>query len=173
MNQDFNYLNWHKNHAKAWKIMPPPARPSKGEVSIFEKYLEDIYKKDKCKIKVLILGATPEFRDICNRNGFDVTCIDINKSIYESLTLLQKSVNKKEKFINTNWLTFKIKQKFDVIIGDVPTAMFPTELYKQFFQNMYTHLVKNGKLIIRIPYQNPEYNISPKRVFENYRNIYK
>lgn len=153
--------------------MPPPARPSMGEVSIFEKYLQKYFQENGNKIKVLILGATPEFRDLCNRDGFDVTCIDINKPIYESLTLLQKSVNGKEKFINANWLTFKSKQRFDVIIGDVPTAMFPTRFYKQFFQNMTDHLVKGGQLIIRVPYQNPECNLPPKAVFQNYRNIYK
>lgn len=173
MKQDFNYLNWHKDHAKAWKIMPPPARPSRDEVSIFEKYLQNYFQENGNKIKVLILGSTPEFRDLCNRSSFDVTCMDINKPIYESLTLLQKSVNEKEKFIHANWLTFKTKQKFDVIIGDVPTAMFPTRFYKQFFQNMFDHLDKNGRLIIRVPYQNPEFNVSPKEIFKNYRSIYK
>lgn len=173
MKKDFNYINWHKDHAKAWKAMPSPARPSIGEIKIFEKYLQSYSQGNSNKIKVLILGATPEFRDLCNKDRYEVTCIDINKEIYKALTLLQKSVNEKERFINANWLTFKTSNKFDVIIGDVPTAMFPLRFHKQFFQNMSVHLVKNGLLIIRVPYQNKDFRISPKRIFENYRNTYR
>ena len=171
MKLNLNYQNWHLNHAKAWKIMPSPARPSLGEITIFEKYLLNCYKEKQTKLNVLILGSTPEFRDLCNSKIFNVTCIDINAPIYKALTLLQKSPNKREQFINTNWLTFNNPKRYDVIIGDAVTAMFGLGYYEQFFRNMSKHLVHRGYLIIRVPYQNPDFDIEPKKVIQNYRNL--
>ncbi len=168
-----NYKNWHRQHAKVWEIMPSPARPSLGEVSIFQKYLDSLRVEKEGKIKVLILGSTPEFRDLCNKERYEVACIDINQPIYQALTLLQKKPNLKERYICDNWLTFKDKRKYDIILGDAVTAMFPLGLYTQFFKNMNRHLTKNGLLVIRVPYQDNKFKVPMKRVMKNYRNIYK
>lgn len=170
---DTNYKNWHLEHANAWKIMPSPARPSKEEVKIFKKYIFNYINSTSKKVHLLILGSTPEFRDLCNEPRINATCIDINKPIYEALTILQKKPNINEKFINDNWLTFRNKQKFELIIGDAVTAMFPLKLYSEFFENMKRHLAKKGQLIIRVPYQDERFNVSIKKVFENYKKKFK
>jgi SAM-dependent methyltransferase len=168
-----NYKNWHRQHAKVWEIMPSPARPSLGEVAIFQKYLDSLRIGKEGKIKVLILGSTPEFRDLCNGERYEVICIDVNQPIYEALTLLQKKPNLKERYICDNWLTFKDKKKYNIILGDAVTAMFPLGLYTQFFENMSQHLVKGGLLAIRVPYQDNRFKVPIKKVMQNYRNIYK
>lgn len=173
MKKNTNYENWHYQHAEVWKIMPSPARPSNGEQNIFYKYVNNYQKEKNKKIKLLILGSTPEFRDIFNDQRFEVTCIDINEPIYKALTLLQKKVNNKEKFIKDNWLYFNNKEKYDVIIGDAITAMFSLEYYNKLFENMSNHLVKNGLLILRVPYQDENFNIPIKMVMNNYRNRFK
>jgi len=168
-----NYKNWHRQHAKVWEIMPSPARPSLGEVVIFQKYLDSVQVGNRGKIKVLILGSTPEFRDLCNGERYEVTCIDVNQPIYQALTLLQKKPNLKEHYICNNWLTFKDKKKYNIILGDAVTAMFPLGLYPQFFENMNRHLTKSGLLAIRVPYQDNRCKVPMKKVMQNYRNIYR
>ena len=173
MKSNYNYLNWHLKHAKAWQNMPSPARPSLGELAIFGKYLLNLHDKKPTKLHVLILGSTPEFRDMCNKSFCDVTCIDINEPIYKALTLLQKSPNNRERLIHANWLTFNIPEKFDIIFGDAVTAMFPLKYYRKFFRNMSHHLVSDGRLILRVPYQNNDCNIQPDQVLQCFRNLDK
>jgi hypothetical protein len=173
MKYDKNYLNWHMEHAKAWKIMPSPARPSSGEMKIFEKYLDNQSLNRRTNLNVLILGSTPEFRDYCHEKLFDVTCVDINEPIYLAMILLQKTANPEEHFINANWLTFDSQTKFDAIIGDAVTAMLPLDKYRQFFRNLSAHLAINGQLILRVPYQNLNCLISPEQMMQNYRKLKK
>jgi SAM-dependent methyltransferase len=146
--------------------MPSPARPSIGEIGIFSKYINTRRNKP---IRILILGSTPEFRDMCCSFQFETTCIDINQDIYEALTLLQTKPNPKERFIHANWLTFKSRQKYDFIIGDAVTAMFKLSLYTKFFNNMSSHLKQNGLLILRVPYQYHRFKIPIQNVMKDFR----
>src|SRR3989344_7474494 len=168
-----NYKNWNENFAKTWKRYPSPARPSKEELGIFKKFLNFYYFEKSNLLKVLILGSTPEFRDLCNKNYLEVYCMDINKRTYEALGLLVKQKNNKEKLINSNWLDFSVPFRFDIIIGDNVTGMFSITKYPQFFKKMSKHLEKGGLLILRSMVQNPGFDITPEQSISNYRKKYK
>lgn len=171
--KDIEKTNWNKKLASVWAKFPSPARPSKGEVTIFKKYLEFQHFQKRRKMRVLILGSTPEFRDFCKADYIDVYCIDINRKVYESLASLVRHKNKKEKFINENWLKFKTSFKFDVIMGDAVSSMLPVRKYRQFFKNMHRHLGKEALLVIRLIIQKKEFMISPKKAINDFRKNYK
>ncbi len=168
-----NYERWDVKYALAWKKFPSPARPSFTEVAIVKKYLRFTYLEKRKRLKVLILGSTPEFRDMCNGVFASVFCMDINPKTYEALTLLVKNKNKKEKYINANWLSYRTDQRFDFIMGDNVTGVLPLAQYKDFFANMTNLLIKDGFMVIRAQVQNEDFSIKPEESLRNYRKIYK
>lgn len=55
---------WEKKFARMWTNYVPPQRPSAAEIVLYTKYLRKLQKKKREKIKLLILGSTPELRDL-------------------------------------------------------------------------------------------------------------
>ncbi len=96
-----------------------PAVPSISEQKTYEKFLKQALKNKKDP-KVLILGVTPELRDIALKNNCQVVCIDISREMIKIMKPLIKYKGvKKEKIINANWLTVSFpKNSFDLVMGD-------------------------------------------------------
>ncbi|MCK5176926.1 MAG: hypothetical protein KAQ92_04325, partial [Candidatus Aenigmarchaeota archaeon] len=55
----------------------PPSRISKEEIQNYRNWLKKANEKKESK-KALVLGATPEIRDILKENNYEITIIDIN-----------------------------------------------------------------------------------------------
>ena len=80
--------NW-KELAKAWDAYQPPAKPSVGEIGFFEYEIKNLLAKNKT-IKALVLGATPEFRDLLAKYKIDTTLVDVNEDSIKAMTSLMK-----------------------------------------------------------------------------------
>jgi hypothetical protein len=90
---------------KEWAVMIPPLRPSFGEITIYQRCLENIIGKKRKKIRALILGATPELRDLTARLGIDTTIVDVNPNMVRGMTeLLEYSDGQEKVVIGTNIL---------------------------------------------------------------------
>ena len=85
--------------AQEWKKLKPPERPSKKEIAIYEKHLQEIlWARKKRKIKAIIFGATPEIRDLLAKHKiFDVTIVDINPNMVRAMQELLKISKAKER----------------------------------------------------------------------------
>lgn len=126
--------------AAKWKHYKAPIRPSKTRIKLFEKYIRK-YVKGK---KALVLGATPGLRDLLHRMGFNVTVVDINPLMIKAMGTLCKE-NVKEKVVVGNWLRFKSKEKFDLIVGDAPNFQFKTKKeHVAFYKKMHDLLKPDG-----------------------------
>ena len=55
-----------KKIASVWKDILSPSRPSLGDIRIYDKFIKQEIKKRKL-LKALILGATPELRDLLSK----------------------------------------------------------------------------------------------------------
>jgi len=96
---------WTLDMANAWKRMTPPIRPSRYDLAVFKQFLKQKVKDKGKNIKVLILGSTPEFRDLVNSKGLTAYVCDYNKDNYEALGLLKKT---KGEFVHENGIFYSL-----------------------------------------------------------------
>jgi hypothetical protein len=81
-------------HAAPWKRMAqrwkkyytPPGRPSEAAIRFYRKFAQLAFRRLKGKRpRVLILGSTPELRDLMFELKADVTTVDFNKDMISGL----------------------------------------------------------------------------------------
>ena len=108
-----------------WDRLTSPGLPSPKEVKIFKKFLSPILRKKRPKI--LILGATPELRDlIAAVKNIETTVLDINLYMILAMTKLLKKKPKNEIYINASWFEAPLKKNYyDAAVGDfvIPNVM--------------------------------------------------
>ncbi|MDD2646997.1 MAG: class I SAM-dependent methyltransferase [Patescibacteria group bacterium] len=107
-----------KTMAHLWASYAPPAKPSPIEINFFEQYLKKMLKKNK-SLKALVLGSTPEFRDLLAKYKVDTTVVDNNPIYIKAMAQLTKRHNPKERTIISDWLTMSFKPNtFDLVLSD-------------------------------------------------------
>ncbi len=136
--------------ANSWETyFTPPSRPSKVEVEKYKDWLKDIFKGKK-GLKGLVLGATPELRDILNELNFKTHAIDINMEMILALEGLVKHKNLDEVLVKSNWLDNPLADKyFDVILGDAVLPNIPWESREAFYKEIIRMLKPQGYFINR------------------------
>lgn len=145
-------------HASPWKIMAqrwqkyyvPPGRPSKTAVQAYRKYSKSAFMQAKGrKPRVLILGSTPELRDLMFELGAEVTTSDLHKEMVMGLRLIMHHRDKaKEKHIMGNWSRVTLpKNYFDVVVGDIVLANVEYKRQGIFLRNISDALTPNGLFI--------------------------
>ena len=63
---------WNGNLARVWTKMVGPSRPTISELAVYSKYAKLIQNNSNHKLKLLVLGSTPEFRDWGYENNFEI-----------------------------------------------------------------------------------------------------
>ncbi|MFA6027415.1 MAG: class I SAM-dependent methyltransferase [Patescibacteria group bacterium] len=148
--------------------------PSVHEFTL-EKYY-DLYSRSTEgaeKIHTLILGATPELRDIVLSYGHQLTVVDRNKEALEEKTRLMHYKNSPlEKVIIGDWLNIDFPANyFDVILGDgVLTALDKAEQQK-LLKILKKILKPTGSLLLREEAKATEkINFDPSDIVSHYRS---
>jgi hypothetical protein len=150
-----------KTHQKKWERMSrlwnefsKPGRPSKGDIENYDKLLK-IALGEKILPKIIVLGGTPEIRDLLYKYSkakkAEVICVDMTKDMYMAMNKFIKYKNTKEKFISANWLQIakKIKpESIDIVIGDYAIENIGGN-EKQFLRGIAKILKSDGSLITR------------------------
>ena len=143
-----HYVYWERR-SHSWGKSYPPLRPSQGDIEIYSGFLE--HKKQKRKI--LILGSTPELRDLVAQD-VDVTVYvaDFSHNMPSAMLKFTKHVDQlKEKWIKSNWLELPFPEKFfDIILGDVVLHQITPKLEPLFLQKMNSLLKDDGAFITRL-----------------------
>lgn len=151
-----NNAFWHASVSKGWSIQAPPALPSKSEVKILENFI----KLKNLGQNLLVLGATPEYRNLAHRLKKQVTLCDISfEMMLEMSNHLRYPQNaKKEIWLKSDWLSAPLQENyFDIILGDFVIANVPCKQQNNFYKNIASFLSKNGYFLTRIYY--PPYPI--------------
>ncbi|MFA6146217.1 MAG: class I SAM-dependent methyltransferase [Patescibacteria group bacterium] len=172
MKQINKKILWDFKFAKAWKKFTPPSRPSQKELKFYEYYIQKTLKKNK-NIRILILGATPEFRDLILKHHSIPICCDLNSMVFNALKKLMKQ-HGKEIFIKSNWLKLKSKNKFDLIIGHQVFNQLPFNKQSLLTKIVFHNLEPNG-LFIHSTFLSPPNNIkiNPLDGFKLHRKLTK
>lgn len=134
-----------KELAKTWATYSPPIRPSKNEIRFYEEEIKKLCKKNR-KLKALILGATPEFRDLLSRYNIATTLIDINPVSVKAMTsLLKIRKNPKEKIVLADWLNMPFqKNSFDIVFSDCAHDNLNFTEFGKFFESVKSVLKADG-----------------------------
>src|SRR4030042_5364331 len=99
---------WSLDLAKQWEKYKPPSRPTSSEVDIYEKHIKNLPKNSK----ILLLGSTPEIRDLAAKYKIKIVLCDWSEKICKALELLTKN-ELKEGFSKQDWRKMKFREKFD------------------------------------------------------------
>lgn len=137
--------------ALVWKKhVKPPSRPCPGQIKIWEKVLKEKIEEVK-NPKVLILGVTPELRDLANKYSLCSIVCDVNLEMIKAMNELIKYKNSKEKITIRNWLEMDFKKEsFDLILGDACLNQISSqEKIKKLLRKLKDFLRPNGYLLIR------------------------
>lgn len=148
------------NLAETWKHFGEPARPSASEVNIVD-------GKIRPGMKVLLLGSTPEYRDILVKKNCCVVIVDYNEDNFKAMSSLMTEKPLKETFIKENWLNMRfLSQRFDLIIGDHVINLLPVAEWNNFLETVHLLLNPNGSFLQRVIARPEPYNNSLGNVFK-------
>ena len=139
-------FTWDPTLAQSWKFTKPPGHPSPSELKIYEGYIR--WAKKRPDARALILGSTPEIRDLCAKHKLPVTCVDYhNENFYILRTLMKRKGN--EELVNQDWRKMKLVEKYDLIMGDVALQMIPLKDNQKILLRLQNALKFSGFLVHR------------------------
>ena len=104
------------SYVDLWAGLSYPWKPNPKQITFYEKYLKQ-YLAKKPKSEILILGCTPETRDLCSKLRLPVTLFDFNDSMYYGMIKLMKRKPYQEKFVQGKWedtLKYFKQNQFDI-----------------------------------------------------------
>lgn len=143
-------LAWGKL-SHIWGRLKPLLRPSGGELRIYEKHVRNLALRRNPQ--ALLLGATPELRDILAKYNLKVTMIDINPEVVKAMTTLRKRRGGREKIIIGDWLDIPHlikKEKYDLILGDHPLGLIRIRNWDKFLKGLTSVLKPDGYVLLNI-----------------------
>ena len=143
--------SWQKM-AEVWKkYIKPPSRPCVFQIkswkSIIKKEIRDTHHA-----RALILGSTPELRDLSLDLGFHTFVVDINQPMVSAMTSLMKNKDlSKEVRIIKNWLKMDFPEYyFDLILGDASlNQVFRKQDLKNLLAKLSKFLKHKGIMLMR------------------------
>ncbi len=165
-----NYASTWSEISDSWRLLLPPWKPSAENIGQFKSLLDQAIQKNK-NPKVLILGATPEIRDLlAEYPNCKVTIVDFNIEMILAMNNLVKTRNfSNEVWIKSDWLAVPVEHKyFDFIIGDYVTSQLIEPDLNRFYEKI-KHLLKDtGRFVTRIIYYDPAFSPALGDLLEKY-----
>ncbi|OGZ96713.1 MAG: hypothetical protein A3I44_00370 [Candidatus Sungbacteria bacterium RIFCSPLOWO2_02_FULL_51_17] len=152
---------WEQN-AKKWPGTGSPWRPSSGDIRVY-KELSGV----KLPGAVLILGATPEIRDMVAAYDRPATIVDISSTMYDRMSLLLKKASPaRERFIRADWSSMPFQSEtFDLVVGDMVWWVLSVETQRAVRDALWSCLKPDGLFVAR-------FRVSDRsRIGESYRDI--
>jgi ubiquinone/menaquinone biosynthesis C-methylase UbiE len=148
----------------------PPTAPDAAELAIYEKYAK-LASKSSIK-NSLVLGATPELRDIAIKNGFVGYAVDISKNVSELFTsLMDYKDDPNNKMIIGDWLEMNFKDNFfSLVMADASFCNLPTkELNEKLIKILKDIISPKGYFVSRNIFFPTIERIPVKELVKSYR----
>ncbi|KKW43015.1 MAG: hypothetical protein UY92_C0001G0029 [Candidatus Magasanikbacteria bacterium GW2011_GWA2_56_11] len=139
-----------KDLANRWEAYyTPPGRPSPEDCQLYAKYVRRALGKKKSG-RALVLGATPEIRNLLHKLPVEVTSLDIN---LEMILAMNRFVPQCEKdiLVRGSWVDNPLKSGyFDAVIGDYSWSNVPRRQWTQFNETVARLLTPAGLYVHRV-----------------------
>lgn len=143
-----------KNVERRAKRGKASSGPDEKTLAVERRFIE-IASGNKKKIRTLILGATPEIRDLALSMGHETVAVDISPRLTLALTNVMKHKDDSNNiFMVGDWLKlhkFLEKDSFDIVLGDLSVNNLPYNLWDDFFKSLSYVMKKDGCFIPRHP----------------------
>lgn len=140
---------WNQFLAQTWGNYPPPIRPYQEELVIIKQlFTSYIEKKKLTNPKVLILGSTPELRDIVWEFNIVPTVMDYSSENYNAMGILCKNY-KESNFVELNWLDMNFVEEFDIVLSEAAFNVISSESANVLYEKIFKSLKINGLLIAK------------------------
>ncbi len=146
MSLENKYLDW-SGVVPLWGEYTSPFRPSEKEILIYSEYIKELGEN------ILLLGATPEIREVLSKFKLKVTLLDSSLDMIKGMFNYGKIDRKNETWINDNWLKIdKVfeKNNFDLILGDLVLRNIDASQQEKFLKKTANVLSSDGLLLLRI-----------------------
>ena len=138
-----------KNVANNWdKYYFPPGRPSKGDEKNYAEFIKQATRGKKGT--ALVLGATPEIRNVLHKFPLEVTSLDVN---LEMILAMNEFVPKwrKDILVKGNWVENTLRDDYyDVVLADYSWSNIPAAHWPHFHETLRRVLKKDGYYIHRV-----------------------
>jgi len=126
--------------------------PRGKDLKVYEKFLK-LAVKDRKNPRVLILGATPELRDLCLRYGCETIAVDVSWMMLVSMNeIMEHKDDENNKSFLYNWLKldklFK-ENSFDVVLADASLNNLKLKYHALMFKILSKLLKPNARFITR------------------------
>ena len=138
---------------KHWDKEQRLTRPSPQDLAIYKKFIGPIAQGKK----VLVLGPTPELRDLVA--GHNVVVADRSPTCIEEATkYLTTADPRNEQGVVGDWLSLPFPDGyFDIILGDMVLNQFPPGKEEGFLRNVRRICADTGKFVSRFSFTNPDF----------------
>jgi hypothetical protein len=127
-----------------WGEFVPPIRPSEGDTMIFRTHLQRAPRRKT----ILILGSTPELRDLAVEEGFEeIYVADMSETMISAMSRYMRCApSAREQWVLKSWLELPYPPGyFDVIVGDIVLHQLPPALEERFLERM-SYLMKGDSI---------------------------
>lgn len=155
-----------KENAGRWHASGPPWRPSNGDVGIYKNLAGE-----RLFGAVLVLGATPELRDLAARNCRNVyTVADMSRTMLEQMSgLMFFSGTKQEKWLEGDWCEISIPENsFDLIVGDMIWWVLSLKQQRIVRDRIAKWLKSDGLFVSRFRTRDAGQHTDPRQIFNYY-----
>lgn len=134
-------------YAQGWSDRCSPWRPSQGDIDIYQ-----MLAKKKLSGQALLLGATPELRDLIAQSGGKITLIDICPEMINAASkFLRYSNPENENWIIADWCEMPFSSDyFDLVIGDFMWWLLSSPRQKILRDQIARILKPEGVFVSRI-----------------------
>ncbi len=138
-----------KHLASTWeKYYTPPGRPSIQDQEIYGALLEQV--AETSGKNALVLGATPETRNVLHSLGFDVTIIDINQEMIHAMNSFVNDADQDTQICGS-WVSNDLPDNtFDAVLGDFSWSNIPRKDWPEFHTTLLRVLKSSGSYIHRV-----------------------
>lgn len=161
---------WKKDLAEVWTNIVSPSRPSPSEICLYNKYLHIVRQRKRGRLKLLVLGSTPEFRDWGYDEDMDITVVDESEEYYRVISREIRHKNLKENVLFCKWEEMFFEESFDIIIGDLAIGNVNPCLVDVFFDNIERALSDEGFFIGKsFIWDEHEEVKTPTQIIQNYK----
>ena len=144
--------NWSKTAARSRANRRAASAPLAFELAAYQRLLRPALR-GKHSPRVLILGATPELRDLVIRCGATSIAVDVSADMLEQLTAVMRYRNDgRNLFIKADWLKLgELLQpgSFAAVLADCSLNNVPPDKHRPLFLNIARLLQPGGCFITR------------------------
>ncbi|MCK5022749.1 MAG: class I SAM-dependent methyltransferase [Candidatus Aenigmarchaeota archaeon] len=151
----------------------PLTEPSNSEMSVFARHMKNL-SKGKKDARIIIMGASPEIRNIACKENICTTVVANDLEVIERTTKLMDKKNTKEVWLEGQITKLGLrKNSFDGIFGDhilSNTSPFNSD---KFYERIKDLLKKDGLAVMRSVVFSKTEKLFEKRLSKHFKIVDK